>query len=224
MRRGILGVALLLALLTPAAARADSYIQANCQVLLTGNQCVFTNSGADAGSACAVIHVAHRTSGRSTDSTMLCSGVLQPGASVTLPAAFAGAAPTAVCLTGAPPSWNDCTLNVTMSNATAVGKASGLGGFVWLVVFLTSLGVYFDAKRIGARKGLVQGLGDLAPGGWFVCCLLLWIFAFPLYLAKRGAIKAAAMASMSGAYGQGYGPPPQGYGPPPNQGGQPWQG
>lgn len=250
MRRWFIGMAFALWMLASGVAWADSRIQANCQAGPTGNTCVFTNSGEDAGSACATVHVAHRTTQQATDSVKLCSGELQPAGTVTLPLVFPGTAPAAVCLVGPLPSWNNCTLDVRMSDVTVVNKWAGLNAIVWLFVFLTSLGVFLDAKRIGARKGLLKGIGDLSPGGWFACCLFLWILGFPLYLIKRGDIKAAAMAASGGGYGQAplpYGPPPQGYGPPPqgyagpppgyggpppdfgappNQGGQPppWQG
>jgi hypothetical protein len=66
---------------------------------------------------------------------------------------------------------------------------------VLLVVIGTSIWVAIDASHIGARKGLIRGLGNMGPAGWFFCCLLLWIIGFPVYLAKRSEIKAAAAAS-----------------------------
>lgn len=61
-----------------------------------------------------------------------------------------------------------------------------------LGVIGTSLWVYFDAQTIGARKGLLRGIADMGPLGWCLSCLLLWILAFPMYLAKRPAIRDAA--------------------------------
>jgi hypothetical protein len=58
-----------------------------------------------------------------------------------------------------------------------------------IVVIVTSIWVFVDAKTIGAKKGLLQGFFDLGPFGWFVVTLLLWIIGFPAYLAKRGEIK-----------------------------------
>jgi hypothetical protein len=66
---------------------------------------------------------------------------------------------------------------------------------IWLVIIGTSIWVAIDASNIGAHKGLVKGLGNMGPAGWFVCCLLIWIIGFPVYLAKRSEIKAAAAAS-----------------------------
>ena len=63
---------------------------------------------------------------------------------------------------------------------------------IMILTVLSSIWVYFDARRIGARRGLIPGLGNLGPGGWFFACLLLWLLAFPFYLAKRPAIKQAA--------------------------------
>lgn len=44
----------------------------------------------------------------------------------------------------------------------------------------------------------MAGLADLSPGGWLACGLLIWIVAFPLYLAKRSEIKALAAAGSGG--------------------------
>ena len=37
----------------------------------------------------------------------------------------------------------------------------------------------------------VRGLAGMGPIGWLFAGLLLWIVAFPLYLIKRGELKAA---------------------------------
>lgn len=66
---------------------------------------------------------------------------------------------------------------------------------IWLVIIGTSIWVAIDASNIGARRGLIKGLGNMGPAGWFFSCLLLWIIGFPVYLAKRSAIKAAAVGS-----------------------------
>ena len=68
-------------------------------------------------------------------------------------------------------------------------------GFMFLVVIGTSIWVLIDAKAIGVRKGLIHGLGDMGPWGWFFGCLLLWIIGFPLYLAKRSEFKRANAAT-----------------------------
>jgi tetratricopeptide (TPR) repeat protein len=48
-----------------------------------------------------------------------------------------------------------------------------------------SLWVLYDAKQIGVRKGLIKGLGNMGPWGWYIACLLLWIVVLPFYLYKR---------------------------------------
>lgn len=65
---------------------------------------------------------------------------------------------------------------------------------ILLIVIGTSIWVFFDAKSIGIKKsgekaqtGKVQT--DMGPAGWAICCLLLWIFAFPLYLCMRPGYK-----------------------------------
>lgn len=61
---------------------------------------------------------------------------------------------------------------------------------VWIV---TSVWVGFDAKSIGARKGLLTGIADMGPLGWFGATLIVWVIGFPLYLANRSRIKEAAL-------------------------------
>ena len=67
-----------------------------------------------------------------------------------------------------------------------------MGLFFWIIVIVSSIWVYVDAKAIGAKRGLMKGFFDLSPVAWFFCSLLLWIIAFPAYLLKRGQIKEAA--------------------------------
>lgn len=73
-----------------------------------------------------------------------------------------------------------------------------MNSFVWIVVIVSSIWVYFDARSIGARKDLVPGFFNLGPLGWALCCLLIWIIAFPAYLIKRDTIKQAANGDESG--------------------------
>lgn len=73
----------------------------------------------------------------------------------------------------------------------------------WLILIGCAIWVYVDAKSIGARKGLTPGFLDLGPVAWSLATLLLWLLAFPLYLAHRGKIKdAAARESTRHVYGQ----------------------
>lgn len=56
------------------------------------------------------------------------------------------------------------------------------------IVIISSFLVYFDARYIGAERGLVPGIFDLPPWGWALACLVVWIIAFPAYLIKRPEI------------------------------------
>ena len=57
--------------------------------------------------------------------------------------------------------------------------------------YISAIWVLFDAKSIGVRKGLVTGLGNIGPWGWFFVVLFLWIIGFPMYLYYRGKFKEA---------------------------------
>lgn len=60
-----------------------------------------------------------------------------------------------------------------------------------LFVVASSIWVYVDASRIGARRGLGVGrIANVGPGQWFAISLLLWIIGFPLYLSKRWQIQS----------------------------------
>jgi hypothetical protein len=63
-------------------------------------------------------------------------------------------------------------------------------GLMLLIVIGTSIWVALDAGAIGVRRGQIQGLADMGPGGWFAACLLIWIIAFPLYLSRRGQYRS----------------------------------
>ncbi len=63
--------------------------------------------------------------------------------------------------------------------------------FIWIVIG-TSLWMAFDAHQIGYDKKDVKGMAGMGPLGWLFGGLLLWIIAFPLYLASRSKLKEAA--------------------------------
>lgn len=67
--------------------------------------------------------------------------------------------------------------------------------FMWLVILVSAIWVLIDAKSIGIRKGLISGMGDIGPWGWFFVTLLLWIVGFPMYLYYRGKFKLAVANS-----------------------------
>lgn len=76
-------------------------------------------------------------------------------------------------------------------------KSSGSWMF-WLVL-LSGVFVLIDAKRIGVRKGLLAGMGNMGPWSWCFGTLLLWIVVFPMYLLYRGKYKAAIKTQQSSA-------------------------
>ncbi|MBF0163334.1 MAG: hypothetical protein HQM01_02320 [Magnetococcales bacterium] len=57
------------------------------------------------------------------------------------------------------------------------------------IIVVTSLWVLIDARAIGIKRGQIPGFLGMGWLGWFLACLLLWLFAFPAYLIKRGAYK-----------------------------------
>ena len=63
------------------------------------------------------------------------------------------------------------------------------------IVLISAVWVLIDSIRIGARKGLVKGLGNMGPIGWFLATLFLWIIAFPIYLYYRNKIKSASVST-----------------------------
>ncbi len=66
-----------------------------------------------------------------------------------------------------------------------------LTDLILVIVIATSVWVAFDARSIGVRKGKIEGFFNMGAAGWFFSCLLLWVVAFPAYLVKRGAYRAA---------------------------------
>jgi hypothetical protein len=64
-----------------------------------------------------------------------------------------------------------------------------MGTIMLLVILGTSIWVFFDARSIGVKKGMVKGLANMGPWGWFFVTLFLWIIGFPAYLAMRGKYK-----------------------------------
>ena len=59
-----------------------------------------------------------------------------------------------------------------------------------LLVLATDAWVYLDAQAHAERGAPVAvAIGAFrvdTPAAWFVCCLVLWVVFFPLYLAGRG--------------------------------------
>jgi hypothetical protein len=69
--------------------------------------------------------------------------------------------------------------------------------YMWLIVLGSAIWVLIDAKNIGVKKGLIPGMGNIGPWGWFFVTLLLWIIGFPMYLYYRGKFKLAVAGASS---------------------------
>ena len=67
-----------------------------------------------------------------------------------------------------------------------------MGSLILLIVVVTSVWMGFDAHQIGYDKKDVKGMASMGPVSWFLGGLVVWIFTFPLYLASRSKLKAAA--------------------------------
>lgn len=74
-----------------------------------------------------------------------------------------------------------------------------MGGFIVLILLGTTVWVGIDASNLGVRRGRLAGSAlDMSVGAWVVCCLLLWIVAFPCYLVARGRYVALQAAPVNG--------------------------
>lgn len=92
-------------------------------------------------------------------------------------------------------------------------EASATGLYVALLFLVGSaIAVYVDAKRIGARKGLVTGIANNSAGMWAFGVVAMWILVVPIYLASREKLKTAADAARAGGQRQPF--IPGGYQPP----------
>ena len=58
-----------------------------------------------------------------------------------------------------------------------------------IAVFASGRGTNFIAIARAVKKGMVKGLANMGPWGWFFVTLFLWIVGFPAYLAMRGKYK-----------------------------------
>lgn len=85
------------------------------------------------------------------------------------------------------------TIGALISKLVSSKGMEKIGGksmeWSFLIVIGTSIWVLADAKTIGVQKGQITGFTDMGVLGWFIACLLLWIIAFPIYLAKRSEYK-----------------------------------
>lgn len=206
-------MAALLAVTT--AAHAEVRIQAMCNVTVLGSQCTFTNTGQDKGSGCATVILTHRATGRQMRSGTLCSGEMA-GASTGTAVPLQFVDPVLQQCSGPLPGGiqSNCEMRVEMSNLQVSGAAGAAavgtlcGGFMWLLVLISAIWVFRDAKS----RRFPDAVG-LAVGTFF-----LWIVVFPYYLFTRDK-RSRQMGEPPGGSG---GFPPGGY--PPQGGGYPPQG
>jgi len=70
-----------------------------------------------------------------------------------------------------------------------------------LIVGLTSLWVGFDSRRYQIPSSNAPYTWRNGAVSWFVCCLLMWILVFPIYLFKRrGILKRRGFKTSSAEY------------------------
>jgi len=81
-----------------------------------------------------------------------------------------------------------------------------MASLILLVVIGTSIWVAIDASNLGAPRDRNLGVAGSSPIAWLLACLLFWIVFFPLYLAKRGKIRAAGQDYRSGGTQASSGP------------------
>lgn len=70
---------------------------------------------------------------------------------------------------------------------------------IFLIILGTSIWVLYDTKKIGVRKGLVKGIGNMGPWGWFFSTLGLFFISFPVYLYYRDKFKIAVAMNIKKA-------------------------
>jgi hypothetical protein len=67
--------------------------------------------------------------------------------------------------------------------------------FIWVLVLGSSFLVYWDARRLCPAP--TDKLAGMRPVGWLICCLALWIVAFPYYLFQRKKLTEESVISTS---------------------------
>jgi hypothetical protein len=73
-----------------------------------------------------------------------------------------------------------------------------VGVIVLLLVVGSTIWVGIDASNLGVQRGRLGGGSlDMSTASWVVCCLLLWIVAFPCYLVARGKYQAMSGGNAS---------------------------
>ena len=65
----------------------------------------------------------------------------------------------------------------------------------FIAVVGTSIWVWVDSAKLRSCARDVEGLAATSPVMWFLCCILMWIIAFPLYLLTRPQLVQASTAT-----------------------------
>jgi hypothetical protein len=74
-------------------------------------------------------------------------------------------------------------------------------GIIWLAILGSAIWVGFDAHTLGVKRGrLGGGTLDMGVASWVVCCLFIWVIAFPCYIVARGRYQSMAAAGTYGAF------------------------
>jgi len=72
---------------------------------------------------------------------------------------------------------------------------SAAKGVLAIIILITSIWAYFDAKKLDIKKYQAKGfLSFSSPFVVLVGCWLLWIIVFPLYISYRKKIKDGKIA------------------------------
>lgn len=183
----MVGCAITLALAGPGWA--SPRVRVDCSVDEGGGRCVFTNHGTDPGEACTTAQVTNEVTGHTTEADAVCSDVLAPGASITVPLVFSDEQPQALCVSAHPATtWASCATQSSIDESPPLK----LWRPVLVLALLGSIAVFIDARRLGARRNLGPGLLAFPAITWAAGCLVGLFIPLVLYVRMRPKIKAAA--------------------------------
>jgi hypothetical protein len=74
-------------------------------------------------------------------------------------------------------------------------------GIIWLAILGSVIWVGFDAHTLGMKRGrLGGGTLDMGVASWIICCLFIWVIAFPCYIVARGRYQSMASTGTYGAF------------------------
>ena len=58
----------------------------------------------------------------------------------------------------------------------------------WIIYIVGVIWIIIDTKKVGIKKGIINGLGNMGRTVWIVATILFWIIAIPLYIFQRKTI------------------------------------